>query len=174
MGLEHAGLNVESDAFTLQVEFFDLYNKKKVERTLEIMQETYADSDVIFLQEAAAVFIEQMGATDLSERYHIFSPEKIDAKRDQNSLVLASKAKFTGVFSELTASAIALLPEDAPVSAGDLLAAAVDGLDGNKYVLASFHGDTNGLATIPVVEAVNIRPVDWATLPDEEGEEGQE
>ena len=50
--------------------------------------------DVIFLQEAAAVFIDQMGATQLSERYHIFSPEKIDAKRDQNSVILVSKARF--------------------------------------------------------------------------------
>ena len=40
------------------------------------------------VQEAAAVFIEQMGATPLADRYHIFSPAKIDAKRDQNSLIL--------------------------------------------------------------------------------------
>ena len=33
------------------------------------------------------------GATALAERYHIFSPEKIDAKRDQNSLILASREK---------------------------------------------------------------------------------
>mmetsp|Transcript_11688 Transcript_11688/g.20494 ORF Transcript_11688/g.20494 Transcript_11688/m.20494 type:complete len:130 (-) Transcript_11688:156-545(-) len=106
---------------TIKMSLCEALYKKKVERTLEIMKETYADADVIFLQEAAAVFIEQMGATDLSERYHIFSPEKIDAKRDQNSLVLASKAKFSGVFSECTASAIELLPGDAPVSPGDLL-----------------------------------------------------
>mmetsp|Transcript_11685 Transcript_11685/g.20491 ORF Transcript_11685/g.20491 Transcript_11685/m.20491 type:complete len:133 (-) Transcript_11685:316-714(-) len=78
---------------TIKMSLCEALYKKKVERTLEIMKETYADADVIFLQEAAAVFIEQMGATDLSERYHIFSPEKIDAKRDQNSLVLASKVR---------------------------------------------------------------------------------
>lgn len=31
--------------------------------------------------------------------------------------------------------------------------------DGTKYIFASFHGDTNGLATIPVVSAV----YDYAT-----------
>jgi len=154
--LVHIMTQVSPDSWhSIKMSLCEALNKKKVERTLEIMASTYSDSDVIFLQEAAAVFIDQMGATDLSERYHIFSPVKIDAKRDQNSLVLASKAKFTGVFSELTASAIELLSADAPVSAGDLLAVVVDGLDGKKYVLASFHGDTNGLATIPVVEAVN-------------------
>jgi len=139
----------------IKMSLCEALNKKKVERTLEIMVETYADTDVIFLQEAAAVFIDQMGGTALAERYHIFSPEKIDAKRDQNSIILASRAKFTGVFSEVTAECVANLPENAPVSAGDLCAVATDGVDGNKYLLASFHGDTNGLATIPVVEAVN-------------------
>ena len=38
-----------------------------------------------------------MGGTALAERYHIFSPAKIDAKRDQNSLVLASKVCTTVV-----------------------------------------------------------------------------
>ena len=44
----------------------------------------------------------------------------------------------------------------APVAPGDLLViTAVKKLSGQKYLLASFHGDTNGLATIPITTAVN-------------------
>ena len=62
---------------TIKLSLCEALNKRKVERTIEIMSATYADTDVIFLQEAAAVFIEQMGATALAERYHIFSPAKV-------------------------------------------------------------------------------------------------
>lgn len=52
--------------------------------------------------------------------------------------------------TELNSSSVAL-----PVVNGDLVAIlATDARDGTKYLLASFHGDTNGLATIPVVSAV--------------------
>ena len=71
--LVHIMTEVSPDSWhTIKMSLCEALNKKKVERTLDIMKETYADSDVIFLQEAAAVFIEQMGATDLSERYHMF------------------------------------------------------------------------------------------------------
>merc|ERR1712224_527334 len=41
-----------------------------------------------------------------------------------------------------------------PVANGDLVAGTIADVTGKRYLLASFHGDTNGLATIPVVEAV--------------------
>ena len=42
-----------------------------------------------------------------------------------------------------------------PVASGDLLVMGAEDIMGRKYLLASFHGDTNGLATIPVVGAVH-------------------
>ena len=42
-----------------------------------------------------------------------------------------------------------------PVADGDIFVVTVEDVKGVKYLLASFHGDTNGLATIPVVKAVN-------------------
>ena len=43
----------------------------------------------------------------------------------------------------------------APVAKGDLFAIKMrDVISGHPFLLASFHGDTNGLATIPVVNAV--------------------
>ena len=42
------------------------------------------------------------------------------------------------------------------VASGDLLVLTAAGkAGGRKYVLASFHGDTDGLATLPVLEAVH-------------------
>ena len=38
-----------------------------------------------------------------------------------------------------------------PVAGGDLLVMSVADNMQRKYLLASFHGDTNGLATIPVL-----------------------
>lgn len=44
---------------------------------------------------------------------------------------------------------------------GDLIAVSVTGrLDGRKYLLASFHGDTNGLATLIMVRAVHKTAVE--------------
>ena len=42
-----------------------------------------------------------------------------------------------------------------PVAPGDLLLLSVDDVFGRSYLLASFHGDTNGLATLPVLAAVH-------------------
>ena len=41
-----------------------------------------------------------------------------------------------------------------PVAKGDILAITTTDKDGTPYVVASFHGDTNGLATKPVLDAI--------------------
>ena len=52
-------------------------------------------------------------------------------------------------------AAVAAGTEPAPLSNGDLFVVyATRTSDRAKFLLASFHGDTNGLATIPVVTAV--------------------
>ena len=38
---------------------------------------------------------------------------------------------------------------------GDLAAYCIDATNGRKFLLASFHGDTNGLATVPIVRALH-------------------
>ena len=50
-----------------------------------------------------------------------------------------------------------------PVASGDLLVMGAEDIMGRKYLLASFHGDTNGLATLPVLAAVHELA---RTLPD--------
>merc|ERR1711957_357482 len=76
-------------------------------------------------------------------------------KRDQNSIVLLSKDKFTPDYREITKEVANELAAGSPVEKGDLLVLAVSDAMGKESIMGSFHGDTNGLATKAVVTAVN-------------------
>jgi len=131
--------------------------KKKVPNTLKILENTYASSDIIALQEVSSAFINMASEGALGVTHHVIYPEKIDSARDQNSVLLLKKSTFpNGSSSEITSLVESAFEEGAkvPVSQGDILAITADDADGVPYVIASFHGDTNGLATIPVLDAL--------------------
>jgi hypothetical protein len=134
-------------------------NRHKVERSVEILSNTYWNSDVMFLQEVATVFVSHAEKSALVSSHSIHVPAAMDADRDQNSIILLKR----GIFSEQKEMTDAVVAEYAawpgggklPLEKGDLFVLSVTRLsDGVKFLLASFHGDTNGLATIPVVKAV--------------------
>ena len=132
-------------------------NRKKTERTIEILETAYGSSDILFLQEVASSFGDAVKNRQLSNFYDIYSPIAMDGDRDQNSFILLQKNKFRDV-TEVTSDILQELDstKKVPIANGDLLAVtAVDAEDGTKYLLASFHGDTNGLATIPIVTAMH-------------------
>ena len=138
-------------------------NSRKNARTVEILETTYKDYDVQFLQEAAAEFVDEANAAPLGmAQFDVHFPEKLDGDRNQNSLILLKKGEFTDV-KEITDSVLSSFKPAAdsrgkavPLDNGDLFAVVATGAaDGTEYLFASFHGDTNGLATIPVVSAVN-------------------
>jgi hypothetical protein len=152
-------------------------NENKTRRTLDILASpAYRSCDVFFVQEAAAALVRDLEShSELGERYHVLYPEKLDGKRDQNSLVLCSKKRFDvddpSWRGETTTAVTGFVAKDAPagVAPGDLFCVRVverssrkNEKDGGRYLLASFHGDTNGLATVPVVDAVDKH----ALLPD--------
>ena len=56
---------------------------------------------------------------------------------------------------EHTATVMGSFDRSVPVATGDLLVVEVEDMMGRTYLLASFHGDTNGLATLPVLAAVH-------------------
>ena len=133
-------------------------NKQKVPNTLNILATEYISADVVCLQEVSAAFIDEAnGNAKISERFHVVAPHELDGKRDQNSCIFLSKAKFPDGDKavEITADIEANFPKGVkvPVAKGDIIALNVADVDGNVYVIASFHGDTNGLATIPVLTA---------------------
>lgn len=140
-------------------EIVEALNKQKVPKTLDILTEQYIASDVICLQEASAAMIEQARSIPaLSSKFHIVTSSELDAKRDQNSVVFLCKTKFPqGSASEITDLVEKAFPEGVkvPVAQGDIIAITTVDSTGRSFVIASFHGDTNGLATIPVLRAIH-------------------
>merc|ERR1712071_18938 len=94
---------------------------------------------------------------ELGANFHVVAPIALDSVRDQNSAMLLKKQTFPdGPIAEVTSVIENAFPtgEKVPVSTGDILAVTVLDADGLPYILASFHGDTNGLATVPVLTAM--------------------
>jgi hypothetical protein len=132
-------------------------NKKKVPHTLAILETTYADADIITLQEVSSSFIDQARASNLGTIFHIIAPMDLDSVRDQNSVIFLNKDTFPkGPGVEITSLVEAAFPQgvDVPIANGDILAITATSKFDLPLVVASFHGDTNGLATKPVLDAV--------------------
>jgi len=123
--------------------------QKKTTNTLRILRGVYADVDVICLQECALDF---GNGDSLLKRYHKVAPCDADPDRAQNSLLLVSKKTFPDAkFVDLTAEALNGLEG---VAKGDLVLVRTRTASGLELLLGSFHGDTNGLKSKPVVSAV--------------------
>jgi hypothetical protein len=134
-------------------------NLQKVPNTLKIIAEQYVDTDIVCLQEVSASFIDVANAdATIASKFHVVSPRDLDGTRDQNSVVMLSKARFpAGAGVEITEVVEGNLDKsvESPVALGDIIAITATDAGGQKYVIVSFHGDTNGLATIPVLAAVH-------------------
>jgi len=129
----------------------DNLNRKKVPHTIDILKNAYAGTDIITLQEVSAAFID-IARNELGSNFHVVAPAIIDAVRDQNSVILLKKSIFPdGPSGEVTDVVQNSLAEKSVVAVGDILAITTSDTDGIRYLIASFHGDTNGLATIPVL-----------------------
>lgn len=138
----------------LKKTMIEALNKKKFSRTLDILESTYMDSDVITLQEVSSAFVQQAREGELGRHFHILSPASMDATRDQNSVICLRKSRFPkGMDSEFDNVYSAFDPSTA-VAPGDLFALVATDASGSGYLIASFHGDTNGLATKPVLGAL--------------------
>jgi len=104
---------------------------------------------VICLQESAVDF---GNGDNLLERYHKVAPCDADPDRAQNSLLLLCKKTFPqDSFVDLTSTALDGLEG---VAKGDLVLVRAKTASGMDLLLGSFHGDTNGLKSKPVVSAV--------------------
>jgi len=132
-------------------------NKQKVPHTLKILSDIYSYSDIITLQEVSSSLIDQVKDGQLGKEYWITYPFDMDPVKDQNSVIMLKKTTFpSGAKKEITKNVRDSFPSGVkiPVSGGDINAITADDVDGMSYVIVSFHGDTNGLATIPVNDAI--------------------
>jgi hypothetical protein len=128
----------------------------KVPRVCRIIAESYSDCEVMFIQEAAAIFVQDAREhAALRSRYFVLAPKVLDGKRDQNSLILVSRTRFK---EEGWADISQQVLDDLGgswVAPGDLLVVCVEECSGGRrWLLACFHGDSNGLSTQPLVQAI--------------------
>eukprot|EP00192_Tetraselmis_astigmatica_P006288 CAMPEP_0117670250 /NCGR_PEP_ID=MMETSP0804-20121206/12632_1 /TAXON_ID=1074897 /ORGANISM="Tetraselmis astigmatica, Strain CCMP880" /LENGTH=518 /DNA_ID=CAMNT_0005478495 /DNA_START=155 /DNA_END=1711 /DNA_ORIENTATION=- len=143
---------------SLKLSMCEALGSKKGEKTLGILENIYFDADIMFLQEVAAEWLRLFSASKMAKTFALLAPGQLDSKRNQNSVIVVRKELFAlESAEEVTKDVLEQLPKEAnvPVAAGDLCAYTVTSKKGNKWLLASFHGDTNGLATIPIVKAVH-------------------
>ena len=130
--------------------------RQKSQRTIAILEEKYSDLDVIFIQEAAAALYLQLSSeTAISSRFFILKSSVLDGKRDQNSFILASKCMFEENTATEVSDLVLRYVGGKWIAPGDLLAVTVRSRAGENFLLASFHGDSNGLSTQPFIEALD-------------------
>ena len=112
----------------------------------------------MFICEASSSFVQEVENSKIGEKFMVPKPTKINIKKDQNSLVLLDKKTFGSAFDkprDITSEVIEASGAKVPVADGDLLLLHLHNKQGEaSYVVGSFHGDTHGLATIPVLEAI--------------------
>lgn len=139
----------------IKVSLCEAFNQNKGQKVISILDKAYGDADVIFIQEAAAAFVEA-AKVGLGRKYMILRPYLLDGFRNQNSIILAKKRVFVeGSTIDVTEHVIRIAGGGKWIAAGDLCAMTMQGADGRRYLLASFHGDTNGMASLPVLKALH-------------------
>jgi hypothetical protein len=124
----------------------------KDDRVCAIIADSYKDTDVFFLQEATAALVRTVSQhTELSKKFLVLLPEKMDGKRDQNSIILVDRQRFRASTSLEVTQTVAEYVEGNFLEPGDLLAVSIEDTRGDKWLLVSFHGDSNGLSTHPTL-----------------------
>jgi len=131
--------------------------RRKHERTIEILAQRYHAVDIICLQEVAAVFHDLFQESSLAVSHQAVLPAKLDGGRDQNSVIALRKDAFVlSSIKEVTSTVAVYMQGELQLADGDLVAVEAQGTrDSRHFLIVSFHGDTNGLLTPPLVNAVD-------------------
>ena len=140
----------------IKIQIANALNMHKNENTIRILEHTYSDYDLICLQEVSNMFLSELhDSKTLSANFDLILPPKLN-RRDQNSVLLLQKSRFSehkpcDLTKVVMEEILLVVGEDgkSPVGDGDVIAVQV-----GSFMVASFHGDTNGLASIPIVRAV--------------------
>ena len=131
-----------------------LLNKNKVRRTTEIITTQYSpSSSIMLLQETSLELVQELQkATAATHTVHV--PLKFDPDRSQNSIILLRTDEFDSI-EEVTSSILSRLQRSG-LANGDLFGiTARHKPSSSLWLLVSYHGDSNGLFSSPVVSAVH-------------------
>lgn len=158
--------------------------KHKQSRTLDILDECLLggkveDDEVVVccLQEVGASFVDSArGREGIRAAFEVCCPAEMDVKRDQNSVILVSKSLVgnSSPVVEVTKEILDSLGQaKSSFARGDFCAFLVGSQSetgansspiSGKFLLCSFHGDTDGLQTKTITSAVNAYVASCADL----------
>ena len=126
----------------------DALIRARDDRICEILCRSYTRaSEVIFLQEASSSLVLRLrGHRAIAETHALLLPDAFDGRRGQNSLILLSRRRFpaAAAAADVTGDVLACVEGDF-LQPGDLFAASAEDASGRRWLLASFHGDSDGL-----------------------------
>lgn len=108
-------------------------------------------------QETSSAFAKNAASSPTLSKFEVLRPARMDPERDQNSIILVDASHFVKS-SMVDVTDLVLSAVNGSVAApGDLFVASIRTHEpkSKRLLLASFHGDTNGLATKPIVEGVH-------------------
>lgn len=133
---------------TLRTSICESFVKQKPHHVVEILNKAYHEADIFFLQEIGKRVVDEL-RTSFDSTHHVLlgtGTKGFDDKKDQNSVILVRR------------SLVSEGPEEHHVTVegagkGDLVVFTAT-VANAPMMLASFHGDTNGLKTIPMLTNV--------------------
>ena len=128
----------------------------KATNICRIIVQSYSDMDIIFIQEAAAIFFQQaLSVPELNAKYALLHPWNMDEKRNQNSLIFVDRERFRLSSCVDVTRLLLEVVEGTRLAPGDLIGISIEDCEGRRWLLASFHGDSNGMATLPVLRGID-------------------
>eukprot|EP00039_Didymoeca_costata_P033656 m.43465 g.43465 ORF g.43465 m.43465 type:complete len:585 (+) comp9977_c0_seq3:92-1846(+) len=138
--------------FEVKTKAYETLNQGKVSLIFKIMESKYSNCHAFFLQEATKDFCAQFTQSSLNSKYFLVKPSSFDGERNQNSVAILSKTFFDeSSCIELDQGLMKTSKEK--LASGDLLlfSIAKKGTQ-QRYLLSSFHGDTGGMSSLPVID----------------------
>jgi hypothetical protein len=125
--------------------------ENKAASCVSILGGQYRDADVIFVQEASEAFAARAG---VCLDHIVLRPTGASGRRSQMSLILARRSMFQPSTARDLTGEVLRRVEPACVGREDLCVFEIWSRDG-PCLLASFHGDSDGASTGPVLAALD-------------------
>ena len=90
----------------------------------------------------------------LNERFALLRPQRIVGNLDQNSFIFVSRLRFNVLTWQDVTDLVLEHLGGTFLAPGDLFVVTIRDTDGVPWLLATFHGDSNGLSTQPAMIAL--------------------